>query len=143
MGLILLPFVVAAGVVIGLKHRRRKRRLHAADANDRIRGAWASATDALVDAGLLIRRSATDAQIAGHGADVAPDARRDLLRLATLSSAATFGTHGHRELAAEEAVRCLDSIEHSMIADRTRRQRLRWRLSLRSLRSSTRSPVTA
>jgi len=143
IGIVLLPFVVAAGLILGAKHRRRKRRLNAVDANERIRGAWASATDALVDAGLVIRTSSTDAQIAGDGEIVARDARRDLHRLATLSSAATFGTHSHREFAAEEAVRCLDSIDQAMAADRTRGQRLRWRLSLRSLRASTRSPVTA
>ncbi len=53
----LFPFAVAAAIIVGVKYRRRRRRLGAPDAADRIRGAWASATDALVDAGLRISSS--------------------------------------------------------------------------------------
>ncbi len=139
---IALPFLIAAAIILGVKHRRRRHRLRAADAKVRIRGAWASATDALVDAGMNIETSTTDAEIAGDGAPLAPDATRELERLALMSSAATFGTPRHPDLLAQDAERCLDSIEGSLASERTRWQRLRWRLSLRSLRSSTRSPVT-
>lgn len=141
-GLILLPFLVAAGLILGTKHRRRKRRLTAPAATDRIRGAWASATDALVDAGLSIRQSSTDAQIATDGEPIVADARRELRRLATMSSAATFGSPRQSELLADDAARCLVAVEQTLVAGRTRRQQLRWRLSVRSLRAATRSPVT-
>jgi hypothetical protein len=139
--LIVLPVMLAAGVIIGIKYRRRRRRLHARDPADRIRGAWASATDVLVDAGLTIERSNTDSEIASGGTPFAPDARVELHRLATMSSSATFGTPRHPELLADESASCLGSIEQAVMAVRTRWQRLRWRLSLRSLRRATRSPV--
>jgi hypothetical protein len=139
---IVLPVLVAAGLIIGAKYRRRRRRLRAHDPADRIRGAWASATDALVDAGLAIERSNTDAEIAAGGTPFAPDASAELRRLATMSSSATFGTPRHPDLLADESASCLGSIEQAVMAMRTRWQRLRWRLSLRSLRRATRSPVT-
>ena len=137
-----LPFLLAAALIAGVKYRRRKRRLRAPDPVGRIRGAWASATDALVDAGLDIVASASDSEISGHGAPFVPDASPELRRLATMSSAATFGSPRHPDLIAQEAVSCLGSVERAVIADKTRWQRLRWRLSLRSLRPATRSPVS-
>ena len=139
---ILLPFTIAAMLILGAKHRRRRRRLGASDAADRIRGAWATATDALVDAGLRIGVAHTDAEIAGRSTALAPDASIELRRLATMSSAATFGLPRHPELLAQDAVSCLDAVEEGLSAERTRWQRWRWRLSLRSLRAATRSPVT-
>jgi len=137
----LLPFILAAGLILGIKYRRRRHRLRAPDPTDRIRGAWASATDALVDAGLLIAGSNTDTEIAGHGAPMAVGSERELYRLATLSSAATYGTPQHLDLLAQDATSCLGSVESTLGSGRTRWQRLRWRLSLRSLRRATRSPV--
>ena len=139
---IVLPFTIAAMLILGAKHRRRRRRLGASDAADRIRGAWASATDALVDAGLRIGVAHTDAEIAGRSTPLAPDASVELRRLATMSSAATFGMPRHPELLAQDAASCLDAVEQGLTAERTRWQRWRWRLSLRSLRTATRSPVT-
>ena len=139
---VVLPVLIAAGLIVGAKYRRRRRRLRAHDPADRIRGAWASATDALVDAGLVIERSNTDFEIASIGTPFAPDASAELRRLATMSSSATFGTPRYPDLLAEESLRCLGSIEQAVESVRTRWQRLRWRLSLRSLRSTTRSPVT-
>lgn len=139
---IVLPVLVAAGLIVGAKYLRRRRRLRAHDPTARIRGAWASATDALVDAGLAIEPSNTDSEIASDGTTFAPDASTQLRRLATMSSSATFGTPRHPDLLADESVSCLGSIEQAVMAVRTRWQRLRWRLSLRSLRRTTRSPVT-
>ena len=139
---VLLPFTVAAMLILGAKHRRRRRRLGASDAADRIRGAWASATDVLVDAGLRIGAAHTDAEIAGRSAAFAPDASVELRRLATMSSAATFGMPRHPDLLSQDAVSCLETVEQELSAERTRWQRWRWRLSLRSLRAATRSPVT-
>ena len=54
VGVLLVPLLVAAGAIIGTKYLRRRRRRRADEASERIRGAWASATDDLVDAGLRI-----------------------------------------------------------------------------------------
>ena len=142
LAVVVLPVLIAAGLIIGAKYRRRRRRLRVPDPADRIRGAWASATDALVDAGLDIGRSNTDSEIALGGAPFVPDASPQLRRLATMSSSATFGTLRHPDLLAEDAASCLGTVEQAVAAAGTRWQRLRWRLSLRSLRRSTRSPVT-
>lgn len=141
LGGLLLPFAVAAAVIVGLKYRRRRRRLAAESPTERIRGAWANATDALVDAGLDIANSSTDNEIAHGGGAIVTDARRDLHRLAGMSSAATYGVPRHVDLLADDATACLVGIEESIGAVRTHWQRWRWKLSLRSLRSSTRSPV--
>jgi len=142
VGLLLLPVLLVAGAIVGAKWRRRRRRRLAADPADRIRGAWASATDDLVDVGLVIRSSSTDRDIARSGRPLVGDAARELDRLAALSSAATFGVPPRTELLADDAAECLGSVERSLGAAGTRWQRLRWRLSLRSLRRSTRSPVS-
>jgi transglutaminase-like putative cysteine protease len=142
LGVIVLPLAVVAGLIIGAKFRRRRRRLGASDPVTRIRGAWASATDALVDAGLHIGVSTTDSEIAGEGEPFAPDAGLQLRRLATLSSSATFGSPRHPEHLAHDATACLDTVEQAVTSARTGWQRLRWRLSTRSLRPATRSPVT-
>jgi hypothetical protein len=141
LGLIVLPLLIAATLIVGAKYRRRRRRIGASDPAERIRGAWASATDALVDAGLHIGASTTDAEIAADGAPLVPDASPQLRRLASLSSAATFGRPRHPEVLADDALSCLGSVERSVVTMRTRWQRLRWHLSLRSLRPATRSPV--
>jgi transglutaminase-like putative cysteine protease len=143
VAVLLLPVLVGSLVVLGTKRRRRKRRLTASAPAERIRGAWASATDALVDAGLEIDTCATDAEIAHAGIPLVADAQRELQLLAKLSSAATYGTPEHPDLLAEDATKCLGAVETSMEAMRSPWQRLRWRLSLRSLRPDTRSPVAS
>jgi hypothetical protein len=142
-GALLLPFAAAAAAVAGIKYRRRRRRRRAVSPRARIVGAWATATDVLVDAGLDIEVSATDGEIAERGQSLVAEARRDLRRLSVLASAATYGAPEHPDLLAEDAIRCLEVIDDTMASSRTRWQRTRWRLSLRSLRPSTRSPVTA
>jgi hypothetical protein len=141
VGLLLLPLLAAAAVILGLKWRRRRRRLRADSPTERIRGAWASATDTLVDAGLTIPTSATDADIAADGSPLVGDADRELRRLASLSSAATFGDPVRPDLLVADATDCLHTVEATMGEQRTWWQRARWRLSLRSLRAATRSPV--
>jgi hypothetical protein len=141
IAVLLLPVLLAIMGILGLKRRRRQRLLRAAAASDRVVGAWAVATDRLVDAGLDISPSATNGDIAALGAPLVSKAQRELLRLAGLSSAVTFGVPPRPELLAEDASSCLGQIESSMVTERTRAERLRWRLSLRSLRRSTRSPI--
>jgi hypothetical protein len=141
--ILLLPLVIGVGLILGLKFRRRRRRRRRDDPSDRIRGAWASATDGLVDAGISIPVSSTDDEIARRGEPVAPNARRELRRLAVLNSAATYGSPNRPDLLAQDAIHCLDAIDAAIRSSKSRWQRIRWRLSLRSLRSTTRSPVAS
>ena len=64
-------------------------------------------------------------------------------RLAAMSSAVTFGNRGHDEVSrlALDAAVTATSIDDAIQSSRTRWERVKWRLSLRSLRSATRSPV--
>ena len=143
VGVLVVPLLIGAGAIVGAKYLRRRRRRKADEASERIRGAWASATDDLVDAGLRIPPSSTDIEIARCAEVVAPGARRELHRLASLNGAATFGAPARPDLLAQDAAACLTSIDGAIITERSRWKRLRWRLSVRSFRSSTRSPVTA
>lgn len=138
----ILPLAAAAIAILVVKHRRRTRRLRSPDPRERIRGAWASATDAFVDAGLSIDTSATDGEIAAAARPLVGASRREVRRLAGLSGAATFGDPEQPALLADDAAQCLHAIDTAMATSSTRWQRLRSRLSLRSLRPSTRSPVS-
>jgi len=106
-----------------------------------VRGAWALATDALVDAGQTIETSSTDSEIALVGSTLVDDAGTDLERLAVMASAATYGSPADPTRMADEAVACLGAVERALRDTRGRLRRIRWRLSLRSLRHRTRSPV--
>ncbi|MEL6893582.1 MAG: transglutaminase domain-containing protein, partial [Actinomycetota bacterium] len=139
-GVISMPLLILVLIVIGAKWRRRRRRLRGPPAA-RIRGAWTEATDQLVDAGLTIRTSMTNGEIAQAGTSLAPDAARELDRLAVLSTAATFGHPVRPDLLAADAATCLAVVERSVDEGRSWRTRVRRRLSVRSLRSATRSPV--
>lgn len=137
----LLPFLLAIGTIVGLKWRRRRRRRREADPARRIRGVWANATDSLVDAGMTIRPSWTDDTIASAAGPLAPSVPHEVRRLAAMSSRMTFGSGADADALVDDAVLTSGAIDQAILVDRTRWQRLRWRLSLRSLRPSTRSPV--
>lgn len=139
-GIILLPVLLLIALIIGMKRRRRRRRLRG-EPSARIRGAWQEATDHLVDAGLSIGPSMTNDEIAQAGRPHAPSATRELGRLATLSTAVTFGEPARPDLLADDAATCLEVVEEGVDLDRTWRSRVGRRLSLRSLRSRTRTPV--
>jgi hypothetical protein len=142
-GIALLPFLVAVGAILGTKWSRRRRRLKVQDPARRISGAWANATDSLVDAGLTIRPAWTNDAIAKQGTAVAPGVPHEMRRLAATATAITFGEESEDWTRVDDALAASRSIDDAILADRTRWQRMRWRLSLRSLRSPTRSPVTA
>jgi transglutaminase-like putative cysteine protease len=137
----LLPLLLLVGTIIGIKRRRRRRRLSAADPVVRVRGVWANATDSLVDAGMTIAPSWTDDTIATAAVPLAPMAPQEIQLLAAMSTQVTFGSTGDAAALADEAVLAAGAVDRAIRDDRTRWQRLRWRLSLRSLRRSTRSPV--
>lgn len=136
-----LPLLAVVGIILGLKYRRRRRRLAAAAPADRVTGAWATATDRLVDAGLKIGAAATNGDIAASGTPYAGYAHRELHRLSTLASAVVFGQPPQQHVLADQAIAHLVAIESTMAAGRSRISRWRWQLSLRSLRRATRSPV--
>jgi hypothetical protein len=135
-----IPILLVVGLILGIKWRRRRQRLSGAPA-ERIRGAWAVATNALVDGGMAIAVSDTNGEIAADAVDFAPTAHREVSRLASLASATTFGDPARPDLLAQDATACLGQVETSMSESRSFWQRARWRLSLRSLRRRTASPV--
>jgi hypothetical protein len=138
---VLLPLVLLAGTIVGVKARRRRRRLGVVDERQRLRATWAVATDALVDAGLTIAPAWTDRQIAEQGAPLAAEATHELARLGALSSAATYGPSRLPLPMAGDVLAAVRHVEQSIRSSLTRWRRIRWRLSTRSLRRATRSPV--
>jgi transglutaminase-like putative cysteine protease len=141
LAIVLVPVFVVTTTIIALKVRRRRRRLAIADERQRVRAMWAVATDALVDAGLTIAPAWTDRQIAVRGAPLAEEAQHELVRLGGMSSAATYGPVRLVDPMTADAFAALTHIEYSIRSPLTRWQRIRWRLSTRSLRRATRSPV--
>ena len=142
-GAALLPIVSVIGLILGAKWRRRRRRLKDPDPARRISGAWANTTDSLVDAGLTIAPAWTNERIAEQGTAIAPTVPHEMQRLATTATAITFGHADESWDRVDDAVAAWRAVDGSILSDRTFWQRIRWRLSLRSLRRSTRSPVTA
>ncbi len=139
--LITLPAALVLAGILAVKRLRWRRRMGASDPFDLVRGAWANATDALVDAGLTIEPSWTDDRIAAMGAPLAGSAPHELRRLATMATAATFGPEPTAD-DVEDAPNIERLVRAAMAEQLTRWQNLRWQLSLRSLRRATRSPVT-
>jgi len=131
------------GSIVGMKWARRRRRLRANDPARRITGAWANATDSLVDAGLTIGPAWTNERIADEGAGVVAAVPHEMRRLAATATAITFGEESDDWGRVEDAVATAHGVDRAISAERTRWQRIRWRLSLRSLRRGTRSPVVA
>jgi hypothetical protein len=142
-GLAVLPFLLAVGGIVGMKWARRRRRLRANDPARRITGAWANATDSLVDAGLTIGPAWTNDRIAEQSTLVVPAAPHEMRRLAATATAITFGEESDDWVRVDDAIATARSVDRAICDDRSRWQRIRWRLSLRSLRRATRSPVVA
>ncbi len=140
VGAVAAPVLLLVALVLLVKWRRRRRWLHG-DPDQRIRGAWAVATNRLVDAGMVIRPSDTNGDIAHRARAHVDSAHREIGRLATLASASTFGEPSRPDLLAQDATGCLATLEAAIVASMSLRQRLRWELSLRSLRRRTSSPV--
>jgi hypothetical protein len=142
-GLAVLPFLVAIGGILGIKWTRRRRRLRANDPARRITGAWANTTDSLVDAGLTIAPAWTNDRIAEEATEIVPTAPHEVSRLAATATAITFGEETDDWHRVDDAVTTARTVDHAIRDNQSRWQRIRWRLSLRSLRRTTRSPVAA
>jgi transglutaminase-like putative cysteine protease len=143
-GLAVLPFLLVIGSILTVKSIRRRRRVRRRDPARRIVGAWANATDSLIDAGLTIAPAWTDLRIAESAAGAAVSGAPDhVQRLATNATAMTFGEPAATGELADESVTMWRTIDDAIRHRMSRWQRLRWRLSLRSLRRSTRTPVVA
>ena len=106
-------------------------------------GAWANTTDSLVDAGLTIGPAWTNDRIAEEATAVAAAAPHEMRRLATTATSITFGEESDDWSRADDAIATSRTVDLAIRADRSRWQRIRWRLSVRSLRKATRSPVVA
>lgn len=135
------PLVLIAGAILAVKWRRRRARLRSADPVAKVRGAWANTTDSLVDAGLVIAPAWTDRRIASSAAPLAPTVPHEMRHLAAIATMVTFGPTDDGWRVVDDAISTSRAIDEAIRAGRTRWQRLRWRLSLRSLRRATRSPV--
>ena len=74
---------------------------------------------------------------------MAPAAPHEMRRLAATATAITFGEESDDWSRVDDAIATARNVDLAILADRSRWQRIRWRLSLRSLRRATRSPVVA
>ncbi|MGE3686609.1 MAG: transglutaminase domain-containing protein [Acidimicrobiia bacterium] len=130
------------GAIIFAKRRRRRRRLGAERTSAKVIGAWAEATDSLVDHGALFEPHHTNVEIARAGTSIAGDeASESLTSLALLANQAAHGPHDPDEMAVTYSVRLLGQVEEAIALRHTRWQRLVAVITARSLRRRTRSPV--
>ena len=121
--ILLAPFAA----VIAAKLRRRRLRRRAPLALDRISGGWQEFQDAVLDHGLIPAASSTRSEIAAIAGG------RQSLVLAAVADRAVFSP-GASELAdAEKVWRAVDELRASLDVGLTRWQRIRARVSVRSL----------
>lgn len=139
-GALVVVLLLFATFVRGRKALRR-RGLRAADPVRRVTTAWTLATDALVDAGATLHASQTNAELVAAGAVARPAVEQPLDGLRRHADATSYTTLPVPVAHADDAVRLLTEIESGLTADASLRWRLRWRLSTRSLRKRTQSPL--
>lgn len=137
---IAVPLCLLTGSILFVKYFRRRRRATVADSAAAVRGAWANVTDLLVDAGLDIEEAWTDDRIAAMGSPLVGSAPPELHRLAAMATAATFGPPPG-PIERDDAAAVESRLSAAIAGQLSTWQRVRWHLSLRSLRPSTRSPV--
>jgi hypothetical protein len=121
--IVLAPFIL----IIAAKLRRRRIRRRAPALIDRISGGWQEFEDAVLDHGFTLAPSSTRtevAQVAGGG---------KALVLAAVADRAVFSPAQPGEADAESVWRAVDELGDALGAGLTRWQRLRSRVSLRSL----------
>ena len=125
LAVILSPFL---GIVVA-KLRRRRRRSRAPTAMARIGGAWQEYRDAVVDHGLTPAPTATRLELAATVGGAQP------ALLATISDRAMFAPTGPSDEEADRVWRAVRELNRGLDAGTTRWQRLRARISTRSLGS--------
>lgn len=131
VALVLLPFAV----IVLLKRLRRRRRRNATTHRGRIVGAWDEYRDALLDRGHDVRRSATRREaVVGAPGDGGTG-------LAALADRAVFGPSDADQTTADRMWAATDDAIGSLRTGRTRRERFRTAVSLRSLRGAGRRPT--
>lgn len=123
LALIASPFLA----VIVAKIRRRRVRRNADSAVDRIEGGWQEFADTAADYGYPIRERSTRAEQAATVGGLAP------LVLASVVDRAVFAPGGPAEGDDERVWREVDALQQRLAAPRTRRERWRAAISLRSL----------
>ncbi|TAL45772.1 MAG: transglutaminase domain-containing protein [Salinibacterium sp.] len=121
--ILLAPFML----VIAAKLRRRKLRRAAPDAIQQISGGWQEFEDAVLDHGFSPVPSATRSEVAAVAGGM-PSAM-----LAIVADRAVFSPDEPDPAEVDEVWRAVDELEASLNAGLSRLQRLRVRISLRSL----------
>ncbi len=130
------------GAIILAKRRRRRRRLAATRTSAKVIGAWAEATDSLVDYGARFEPHHTNVEIAQAGTSIAGDDASDsLTSLALLANQAAHSRSDPDESAVTSSIRLLGQVEEAIARQHTLWERLSAVLTARSLRRRTRSPV--
>ena len=125
--ILLSPFIV----VIAAKVRRRRLRRSAGSLVDRISGGWREFEDSVIDHGIEPPPSATRSEIAGLVERRIGGAQPGVL--AAVADRAVFSSEEPSEAEAESVWRVVDELDLSLDHDLTWWQRLKARISLRSL----------
>jgi hypothetical protein len=123
LAIILAPFAL----VIAAKLRRRRLRRRAPGVLQRISGGWQEFEDAVVDHGLSPAASSTRSEVAAIAGGVQSQV------LAAVADRAIFAPDDPAEIDADSVWRAVDDLQASLDAGLSRWQRLRARISLRSL----------
>jgi transglutaminase-like putative cysteine protease len=129
-GLVLLVILIALSpflLVNGAKARRRQLRRSAASTLARIRGGWDEFSDLVIDHGLAPPPAATRAEFAAAVGTLPSRV------LAAVVDRAVFAPDTPSEADADRVWVAVGELRHSLDAGRTRRERLRSLISVRSL----------
>jgi len=125
IAILLAPFLV----ILAAKVRRRRLRMRAPTTIDRISGGWQEFEDAILDHGLSPRSSSTRSEVAAIAGGIQSRV------LAAAVDRAIFSPDEPAPVDAERVWRAVDELQDSLDHGLSRWQRIRARISLRSLGS--------
>jgi hypothetical protein len=114
-------------VILAAKVRRRRLRMRAPTTIDRISGGWQEFKDAVLDHGLSPNSSSTRSEVATIAGGMQSQV------LAAVVDRAIFSPDEPASIDAERVWRAVDELQDSLDEGLTRWQRIRARVSLRSL----------
>jgi hypothetical protein len=123
IAILLAPFIV----ILAAKVRRRRLRMRAPTTIDRISGGWQEFKDAVLDHGLSPNSSSTRSEVATIAGGMQSQV------LAAVVDRAIFSPDEPASIDAERVWRAVDELQDSLDEGLTRWQRIRARVSLRSL----------